>query len=97
MKILAIEQELPGKTAADFAPYLEAEARHVWTLYQQSVIRECYFNQTDHTAVLMLECDDVAAAQAVLDTLPLVKAGLITFQVMPLIPYDGFARLFVTS
>jgi hypothetical protein len=30
-----------------------------------------------------------------LGTLPLVKAGLISFELMPLVPYPGFARLFV--
>jgi hypothetical protein len=29
-----------------------------------------------------------------LETLPLVKAGLITFDVIPLKAYPGFARLF---
>jgi hypothetical protein len=34
-------------------------------------------------------------AKKALDTLPLVKAGLISFELMPLVPYPGFARLFV--
>ena len=29
-----------------------------------------------------------------LDTLPLVRAGLITFELVPLAPYPGLARLF---
>jgi hypothetical protein len=33
-------------------------------------------------------------AQRLLETLPLVQAGLITFEVIPLIPYPGFERLF---
>jgi hypothetical protein len=33
MKILAIEREYEGKTAKDFQPHLEAEARRVWKLY----------------------------------------------------------------
>ncbi len=35
-----------------------------------------------------------AEARQALETLPLVQAGLIEFQILPLIPYDGFARLF---
>jgi hypothetical protein len=30
----------------------------------------------------------------VIESLPLVEADLITFDLLPLIPYDGFARLF---
>jgi hypothetical protein len=45
-------------------------------------------------AVLVLECTDVEEANEVLNTLPLVKEGLITFDFIPLAPYPGFARLF---
>jgi hypothetical protein len=43
---------------------------------------------------LVLECAGIADARAALDNLPLVQAGLITFDLIPLIPYPGFARLF---
>jgi hypothetical protein len=43
---------------------------------------------------LILECADAAEAQQVLNTLPLVQAELITFKVIPLMPYSGLARLF---
>ena len=95
MKILAIEQEVPGVTAEDFTPELKrAEAARAWELYQAGPFREIYFRQDDPSAVLILECADVAEADEILSTLPLVKAGLITFELMPLIPYPGFARLF---
>ncbi|HEX3050960.1 MAG TPA: hypothetical protein VHP83_09920 [Aggregatilineaceae bacterium] len=94
MRILAIEKEAPNLTAADFAPYSKMEAARAWELYQEGSIRELYFHRDEHIAVLMLECDDVDAAQKVLDTLPLVQAGLITFELMPLVAYPGFARLF---
>ena len=31
---------------------------------------------------------------SILATLPLVQEGLITFELIPLAPYPGFARLF---
>jgi len=95
MKILAIEQEVPGVTAEDFTPELKrAEAARAWELYQTGTFREMYFRQDDPSAVLILECADVAEAAQVVDTLPLVKAGLIIFDLIPLRPYPGFARLF---
>ena len=94
MKILAFEVEKTGLCAADFAPYLKDEAHRAWELQQAGVIRELYFRADQHTAVLMLDCPTLADAQAALNTLPLVERGLITFDLMPLIPYDGFARLF---
>lgn len=94
MKFLALEREQPGLTAADFAPHLEAEAQRAWALYEAGIVRELYFNPDDHTAVLILECADAAAARAALDSLPLAQAGLVSFELVPLAPYTGFARLF---
>jgi hypothetical protein len=94
MKILAFEVETPGLSAADFAPHLKAEAQRAWALQQAGIIRELYFRADQHTAVVVLECTTLEDAQAVLNSLPLVERGLITFDLMPLIPYDGFARLF---
>jgi hypothetical protein len=91
---LALEKELPGTTQEAFAPHLTAEAARVWELYQAGVIRELYFRQDWPGAALILECADAGEANQVLDTLPLVQEGLIVFDVIPLIPYPGFSRLF---
>jgi hypothetical protein len=94
MKILALEQEIPGTKNEDFTPHLKAEAVRVWELYQAGVLRELYFRQDRSEAVLVLECASVEEAHDALNSLPLVKEGLITFDVIPLVPYPGFARLF---
>jgi muconolactone delta-isomerase len=97
MKILALEKELPGATDDQIHQHAKAEAHRAWELHQQGIIRELYFRQDRSEAVLMLECKDVSAAEAVLQTLPLVEAGLITFELIPLVAYPGFSRLFTTS
>jgi muconolactone delta-isomerase len=94
MKILALEKELPGATSEKFKPHAKAEALRAWELYQSGIIRELYFRQDRNEAVLVLECRDLAEAESVLNTLPLVKEKLIAFDLIPLIPYPGFARLF---
>jgi hypothetical protein len=94
VKILALEKEIPGAPAQAFKPLLRAEAARAWELYQAGVLRELYFDRDRRTAVLVLECAGTAEAKAALETLPLVAAGLINFEVIPLIPYPGFARLF---
>ena len=95
MKILAIEKEAEGVTIEDFEPHMKAEAMRAWELYQSGVFREIYFTKGDDPiAVIMLECASVEEAKKALDTLPLVKAGLISFELMPLVAYPGFARLF---
>ena len=94
MKLIAIEHEVPGKTAADFAPHLRAEAQRVWELRQAGLIRESYFRADRDEAVLVLECAGVEEAQEALGSLPLVQAGLIRFEVIPLKAYPGYERLF---
>ena len=95
MKILAMEKDIPGVLVSRFTEHLEEEARRVWELYQSGVIRELYFRQDKSAAVLILECSNLDEAAKVLNDLPLVEAGLITFDLIPLIPYPGFSRLFV--
>ncbi|CAG0970234.1 muconolactone D-isomerase [Anaerolineales bacterium] len=94
MKILALEHEFPGATAEKFQQHAHAEALRAWELHQQGIIRELYFRADRSEAVLVLECDNVEAAQQVLATLPLVQNGLIAFELIPLTAYPGFARLF---
>ena len=97
MKILALEHELPGPTADQFQQHANDEARKVWEYHQTGVIRELYFRADRNDAVLVLECESVIEAQEILATLPLVKAGLISFEVIPLKAYSGFERLFIKS
>ena len=89
-----MDKVVPGVVAAAFQPHLKAEAARVWELQQSGILREIYFRQDRSDAVLILECADVAEAQRVLATLPLVREKLITFEVIPLKPYPGLARLF---
>ena len=94
MKILAIEKEFEGKTAEDFQPHLEAEARQVWGLYKNGVIREVYFRADKKSAIIILECKDIEEAEEKLAALPLVRENLIYFELIPLVPYPGYERLF---
>ena len=75
-------------------PHLKAEAARVWELYQSGKLREIYFRGDRSEAVLILECAIVEEAELLLASLLLVQAGLISFEVIPLIPYPGFERLF---
>jgi hypothetical protein len=94
MKFLLLEREAENLTTQHFKPYLEEEARHVWKLVQEGVVRETYFDADQHTAVLILECESKEKAAATAAAFPMVQAGLIRFEIIPLKPYDGFERLF---
>lgn len=97
MKILAIEKEISGVEEGDYIPFLKQEADRVWELYQAGVIREPYFRQDQTSAVLILECEDIKDANSALNSLPLVREGLIAFDIIPLRAYPGFSRLFSST
>ena len=94
MRILALEVENQDVSADDIKPLLRQEARKVWMLYQDDFIREIFFRADKTSAILMLECSDIEEAKQKLSELPLVSANLIDFEIIPLVPYPGFSRLF---
>jgi len=94
MKILALERELPGASPEVFKCFENEEARKAWKLHQAGLIRELYFRADQSTAVLVLECDSIEQAENILAELSYVREGLITFDLIPLKAYPGFARLF---
>jgi hypothetical protein len=94
VKFIALERPVSGVTAGACAPHLEDEARAAWALYRGGVARELYFRADRREAVLILECADENEAREALGSLPLVRGGFIVFDFIPLVPYDGFARLF---
>ncbi|MGP8162152.1 MAG: muconolactone Delta-isomerase family protein [Candidatus Dormibacteria bacterium] len=95
MKILALERDPDGAPRATATPeLLRAEAATAWDLQQSGCLRELYFRGDRPQAVLVLECASADEARRRLGELPLVHEGLIDFEVIPLVAYPGFARLF---
>ena len=97
MKILAIEKDLQPLPDDQSAGLLKEEARAVWRLIQQSQIRDIYFRADRTQAILILECGGEKEAGDILRTLPLVQKGYTAFDLIPLRPYPGLARLFEES
>jgi hypothetical protein len=94
MKIIALERELAGATSEAYQRFAPEEARKAWDLHQAGLIRELYFRADESYAVLVLECESTEDAARILAELPFVREGLISFELIPLRAYPGFARLF---
>lgn len=95
MKILALEKEIdPATDWRKHAHLLEEEARLVWQFQKSGFIRDIAFTRETNKAVITLECKDEVEARQLLDQLPLVAGGLITFEIIGLKAYTGFDRLF---
>jgi hypothetical protein len=95
VKVLAMGRARGGAGWEDIVPYVSEEARHVWELYESDQVREFYLRADDLPGVvLILECDDLAEAEQIVAALPVLKAGLLDFEVIPLRPYVGLRQLF---
>jgi hypothetical protein len=92
MKLLAIEKETTPVNWNEETETLINESYQVYHLLQEGIIRDIYFTENKN-AVIILECASKTEAANVLSTLPLVKAGMISFEVMELRPYTGFDRI----
>jgi muconolactone delta-isomerase len=95
MRILAIEATVKNVDSSQLTREIAvAEARRAWDLHQAGTIRELYFRADSAAAVVVLECMDAAEAETALASLSMAAAGPISFEVVPLRAYPGFARLF---
>jgi len=92
MKYLATEIEIEGVVWNNSEAILKEEAKAALLLFEKGLIREMYFDE-DKCAVLILECQSKNEAEETLQQLPLVKAGMIKFDIKELKPYTGFSRL----
>jgi hypothetical protein len=92
MKYLAKEIEIENIDWSNSKAILKEEAQTALSLFEQGFIREMYFDE-DNCAVLILECLSKNEAEETLQQLPLVKAGMIKFEIKELKPYTGFSRL----
>ena len=86
------ERDLTGYDLPDFEPFLPAETNTIRRLYGEGKERSIWLRGDVRGACFTLEAPDAAAAQDIVDSLPLAKAGMSRFQLIPLQPYGGFAQ-----
>lgn len=94
MKIIALEKEMPEVPFERIMPHLAAESLRAYELMQANVLREIYREQGGFRHVLIFECTSVEEAEGYVQSLPLVREGIIAFELIALGPYPGFERLF---
>jgi len=94
MKIIALEKEMSTASTLAFRKHAKAEAKALWQLYLEGIVREFYFRKEKKLAVLILEVKSKAEAKKALSKLPYVSKKLIEFELILLRSYPGFQRLF---
>lgn len=94
MRFVCICRPVEGAGMEQFQPHLEAEVRYGWDNYKNGTFREIYFRQDVLSVVVMVEADSLEAARAAVEGFPLAKAGLVTFETIPVGPFTNWEMLF---
>ncbi len=96
MKILAIIDVAEGASTERIRAELVEELKASWALFSGGVLREAYATTLPTRVLFVLEVRDAADAQASLQTLPLIAAGVFRVELIELHPFVNWSRLFAS-
>jgi len=88
--LLVVRRRTEAFTEEQFAALLEPEAEMLRTLYAEGIVRFAWSRGDVLGACLMMERDSIEEAQTAFARLPLMAAGMLEAQFIPLRGYRGF-------
>jgi len=91
---LVITHDKPNVNWKEQEQLLKQEAKVLWDLQKNNIIRNIWFTKNTREAVLIIETEDIIRTKEIIDTFPLVRERLITYDIIDLVAYDGYERLF---
>ncbi|MBY0507814.1 MAG: hypothetical protein K2X03_28130 [Bryobacteraceae bacterium] len=92
-QVLAILSVKSGITRDAVMKVMQDEVKDTVKLYLAGKIQQWFGRQDGKGVVFILACDDAAAAKAITDELPLIKAGLAEFTFLPIGPLTPLRAL----
>ena len=92
---LVITHDKPNVNWKEQEKFLKQEAKVLWDLQKNGIIRNIWFTKNSREAILIIESEDSIRTKEIIDTFPLLKEGLITYHIVELVAYDGYERLFI--
>ena len=75
-------------------PLVKPESAKVWEYYAADLVRTVHYFADHSGAVLLFEVPNLEAANDAVTQLPMVQAGVLQCEFIPLAPYTGIAELF---
>ncbi|TPJ71251.1 muconolactone Delta-isomerase family protein [Mesorhizobium sp. B2-7-1] len=78
---------------ADFEQLVPSEGAQARYLYSLGFTRQIWHRGDIPGACQIVEAKDASEVHEKLATLPLAKAGMLDFEVVPLNPYAGFSKV----
>jgi hypothetical protein len=92
MKVMAIASPTAALTPDTLQPHMASEVRATLQHYLDGVIEQHWFREK-RGPIFLMNVESVEHAQKELDTLPLVAAKLMTYELMPVGPLAPLGRL----
>jgi muconolactone delta-isomerase len=93
MQFLIISRRrIESFSEAEFAALREAEVAQARVLYGEGFLRQLWTRGDVAGACLLFEGDSEAQVREKLNALPLYRAEMVEFSIVPLKPYAGFTR-----
>jgi hypothetical protein len=93
MKVLAIDKVSPDATPERVRELFMKEVHQTIKMYLADVVREIYFREDRSGTVMMLEVPSMEEVRKIVDTLPMVRDGLLEYDLIPLGPFMPLALL----
>jgi hypothetical protein len=93
IEVIAMTRLKPGVALPDVMKLVQEEVRVAVQLYLDGKIDQWYTRGDGKGAVLMLRCKTTDEARTVLADLPLVKAGYLDVEYIPVGPFSGLRNL----
>jgi hypothetical protein len=84
--VFALLKAKPGVTREQVTAIMPAEIRATVQLYLDGKIREWYAREDGRGGIFLLNADDVAEAESIMESLPLAKQNLLDHEYIPVAP-----------
>ena len=94
MQYLAVLKVKPETKGEQLGPLMKPEAAKAWEMTTSGALRSIHYIKGPAGAVLMFEAAAEKEVSTLVGELPLVRAGLVSVEILSLVPYAGFASLF---
>lgn len=94
MQFLLIGRIPQGIAIEKVLPLVQPEAAKVWELYTSDQLRSIHYIADKSGVVLLYEANRLEEVDEVVASLPMVQAGVLKFEIIPLMPFTGIEELF---
>ena len=96
MQAFVIARVVEGAPMEQVLPLVKPEAAKVWELYNDEKLRTIHYISDMSGVVMLWEISSLEALEAELQKLPMIEAGMLACEVIPIKPYTGFTELFAS-